>query len=100
MYRFAIVVAVIAGILIPTASAHASVPGYPKEQRVAEKRALNFAKEKYSIIGIIATCEHAKKNWKCDWAGMVMINDEYEPVHGQLLLTKNSYKVLKGMRWG
>jgi len=80
--------------------AHADLPGYPKGQRTAEKKALSFAKKKYDITGISATCERVKRNWKCDWVGMTEIDEQYEPVHGRVLVKKRGYTVLKGMRWG
>jgi hypothetical protein len=101
MYRLAVVVAVVAGILIPAAQAHANdIPGYPKAQRTAEKKALVVAKQRYEIIGIIATCQKVKKNWKCLWQGMAEVNGEWEPVYGRILLQKKSNKVLTGMHWG
>lgn len=100
MSRFIVVLAVFAGLLFSASSAQADIPGYPKAQRTAEKKVLAVAVEKYDVTGITATCERSKKNWKCEWVGMVDVDDNYEPVHGTILLKKRGYKVLRGMKWG
>jgi hypothetical protein len=85
--------------LVPSV-AQADLPGYPKGQRTAEKKAAKYADTKYDMIGTGAVCQRSKENWKCVWTGMVRVDGEYEPVYGRVLLSKSSTKMLNGMHWG
>jgi len=98
MYRLAVVVAVIAGILIPAAQANAS--SVPQTQKGAERLAVNAAKKRYKpqyVAIAIAVCKKEKRTWKCVWAGAD--KDGYS-VYGRIRLSSKGAKVITPMRSG
>ena len=93
MYRIAILVAVIAGILIPASQAHAS-------QKSMDNSAITAAHARYHKLGVVvsaATCVKHGRNWRCVWGGAD--KDGY-PVYGRLGRTPRGWFVITPMRSG